>query len=344
MATAFARPDSADRIHPARRSGRRALAPLLAADGPLHRLHLGFRRIEILPARSASTGRAWTTRRCGRPTMPAFGPTCSYEKDLPVFAGIRSAAMTTPQPIHSFPPPRISRPAKIRLANFSNAALPVWRVRAHRRGLRLPRHRRGASGGGPFRWRAGATAGLVADRRHAARHQGHHRDRRHADRARLAAVCRLPHRRDAASVAALREAGAVILGKVVTTEFAATEPRGTATRGLERTPGGSSSGSAAAVACGMVPAALGTQVVGSILRPAAFAAASASSRVSAGSTAAAATIISARLHRRARRLARGCLAGRGQHRGPRRGDLGYPRLQGPPRRRRPSVLAPWPSC
>jgi len=77
--------------------------------------------------------------------------------------------------------------------------------------------------------------------------------------------------RDAASVAALREAGVVILGKVVTTEFAATEPRGTRNPwDSERTPGGSSSGSAAAVACGMVPAALGTQVVGSILRPASF--------------------------------------------------------------------------
>jgi Asp-tRNA(Asn)/Glu-tRNA(Gln) amidotransferase A subunit family amidase len=77
--------------------------------------------------------------------------------------------------------------------------------------------------------------------------------------------------RDAASVAALREAGAVIVGKVVTTEFAATEPRGTRNPwDRTRTPGGSSSGSAAAVACGMVPAALGTQVVGSILRPASF--------------------------------------------------------------------------
>jgi Asp-tRNA(Asn)/Glu-tRNA(Gln) amidotransferase A subunit family amidase len=77
--------------------------------------------------------------------------------------------------------------------------------------------------------------------------------------------------RDAASVAALREAGAVILGKVVTTEFASTEPRGTRNPwDSARTPGGSSSGSAAAVACGMVPAALGTQVVGSILRPASF--------------------------------------------------------------------------
>jgi Asp-tRNA(Asn)/Glu-tRNA(Gln) amidotransferase A subunit family amidase len=77
--------------------------------------------------------------------------------------------------------------------------------------------------------------------------------------------------RDAASVVALREAGAVILGKVVTTEFAATEPRGTRNPwDSGRTPGGSSSGSAAAVACGIIPAALGTQVVGSILRPASF--------------------------------------------------------------------------
>ena len=54
--------------------------------------------------------------------------------------------------------------------------------------------------------------------------------------------------RDAASVAALREAGAVIVGKTVTTEFAATEPRGTRNPwDTARTPGGSSSGSAAAV-------------------------------------------------------------------------------------------------
>jgi Asp-tRNA(Asn)/Glu-tRNA(Gln) amidotransferase A subunit family amidase len=78
-------------------------------------------------------------------------------------------------------------------------------------------------------------------------------------------------KRDAAAVAALREAGAVIIGKTVTTEFAATEPRGTKNPwDTERTPGGSSSGSAAAVAAGMVPAALGTQVIGSINRPAAY--------------------------------------------------------------------------
>ena len=65
--------------------------------------------------------------------------------------------------------------------------------------------------------------------------------------------------RDAASVAALRQAGAIVLGKTVTTEFAATHPRGTRNPwDLARTPGGSSSGSAAAVASGMVSAALGT--------------------------------------------------------------------------------------
>src|SRR5215468_2857637 len=67
--------------------------------------------------------------------------------------------------------------------------------------------------------------------------------------------------RDAASVAALREAGAVIVGKTVTTEFAATEPRGTRNPwDTARTPGGSSSGSAAAVAVGAISVGLGTQV------------------------------------------------------------------------------------
>jgi Asp-tRNA(Asn)/Glu-tRNA(Gln) amidotransferase A subunit family amidase len=77
--------------------------------------------------------------------------------------------------------------------------------------------------------------------------------------------------RDAASVVALREAGAVIVGKTVTTEFAATEPRGTKNpHDLARTPGGSSSGSAAAVAAGMISAGLGTQVIGSTIRPGSY--------------------------------------------------------------------------
>ena len=76
---------------------------------------------------------------------------------------------------------------------------------------------------------------------------------------------------DAAAVAALRQAGAVIVGKTVTTEFAIGRSGPTKNPwDTTRTPGGSSSGSAAAVACGMVPAALGTQTQGSILRPAAY--------------------------------------------------------------------------
>lgn len=76
---------------------------------------------------------------------------------------------------------------------------------------------------------------------------------------------------DAASVIALRRAGAVIVGKTVTTEFAGGVPGPTRNPwDLHRTPGGSSSGSAAAVGSGMIPAALGTQALGSIIRPASY--------------------------------------------------------------------------
>lgn len=76
---------------------------------------------------------------------------------------------------------------------------------------------------------------------------------------------------DAACVAALRSAGAVILGKTVTAEFAGVSPGLTTHPAApDRTPGGSSSGSAAAVADHMVSVALGTQTGGSIIRPAAF--------------------------------------------------------------------------
>ncbi|HEY4296830.1 MAG TPA: amidase, partial [Paraburkholderia sp.] len=78
--------------------------------------------------------------------------------------------------------------------------------------------------------------------------------------------------RDAATVQALRQAGAVIVGKTATTEFAATELFASTTNPHDtaRTPGGSSAGSAAAVAAGFVPVALGTQVVGSTIRPASY--------------------------------------------------------------------------
>ena len=76
---------------------------------------------------------------------------------------------------------------------------------------------------------------------------------------------------DAAAVAMLRAAGAVILGKTVTAEFAGTHPGATTNpHDPARTPGGSSQGSAAGVADGMVPVALGTQTGGSVLRPSSY--------------------------------------------------------------------------
>lgn len=76
---------------------------------------------------------------------------------------------------------------------------------------------------------------------------------------------------DARVVFSLRQAGAVIPGKTVTAEFAVHTPGRTLNpHDPSRTPGTSSSGSAVAVACGMVPAALGTQTAGSIARPASF--------------------------------------------------------------------------
>ena len=76
---------------------------------------------------------------------------------------------------------------------------------------------------------------------------------------------------DAAIVGELRQRGAILMGKTQTTAFAYRTPAPTRNpRNLEHTPGGSSSGSAAAVAAGMVPFALGTQTQGSVLRPASF--------------------------------------------------------------------------
>ncbi len=78
-------------------------------------------------------------------------------------------------------------------------------------------------------------------------------------------------RHDAAAVARLRAAGATVFGKTVTTEYAYYNPGKTRNpHDPERTPGGSSSGSAAAVAAGMVPGAIGSQTHGSVIRPAAF--------------------------------------------------------------------------
>ncbi len=77
--------------------------------------------------------------------------------------------------------------------------------------------------------------------------------------------------KEAASVSALKNAGALILGKAVTTEFAYFQPGPVRNpHNIEHTPGGSSSGPAAAVAAGLTPLALGTQTIGSISRPASY--------------------------------------------------------------------------
>src|SRR5215831_13741044 len=76
---------------------------------------------------------------------------------------------------------------------------------------------------------------------------------------------------DARAVTKLKQAGAIVLGKTVTTVFANLDPGPTRNPwNLEHTPGGSSSGSAAAVAARMCPAAIGSQTVGSVSRPAGF--------------------------------------------------------------------------
>jgi Asp-tRNA(Asn)/Glu-tRNA(Gln) amidotransferase A subunit family amidase len=97
----------------------------------------------------------------------------------------------------------------------------------------------------------------------------------HVDGFKTRAGSRLPpsvlRGREAPCVTALKNAGALILGKTVTAEFACFAPGPTRNpRNPAHTPGGSSSGSAAAVAAGLCAVALGTQTIGSVLRPAAF--------------------------------------------------------------------------
>ncbi len=78
-------------------------------------------------------------------------------------------------------------------------------------------------------------------------------------------------KQDSACIQALRAAGAIVLGKTVTTELGMSHPGPTTNPfNAQHTPGGSSSGSAAVIAARMVPAAIGTQVVGSVIRPAGF--------------------------------------------------------------------------
>src|SRR5215472_18929754 len=78
-------------------------------------------------------------------------------------------------------------------------------------------------------------------------------------------------RADAAAVALTRRAGGIVLGKTATTEFATMVPAATRNpHNLDHTPGGSSSGSCAAVGASMLPVAFGSQTAGSVIRPAAF--------------------------------------------------------------------------
>ncbi|MGZ9224220.1 MAG: amidase [Anaerolineales bacterium] len=101
------------------------------------------------------------------------------------------------------------------------------------------------------------------------------KDNFHVDGFITRAGCRLPlaeiQGTEAVSVTKLKNAGALILGKTVTSEFAYFSPGPTRNPyNPEHTPGGSSSGSAAAVGAGLCPLALGTQTIGSVIRPAAY--------------------------------------------------------------------------
>ncbi len=127
---------------------------------------------------------------------------------------------------------------------------------------------RAAADASTARYRAGAP---LADRRAADRDQGPDRDARHANRDGQRLLQGEPARADSALVQALREAGAVIVGKTVTTELGMSHPGPTRLPfDTRRTPGGSSSGSGAVISARMLPAAIGTQVLGSVIRPASF--------------------------------------------------------------------------
>src|SRR5437764_5843417 len=219
-------------------------------------------------AQCASTGRARMIPRSGLPTMQGCALTCEYETPR----GRRSMTVTTPQPIPFFSavadfasgkdtPRDFLERCLTRLEEFEPA---VGAFVCHGSAAA-----RAAADASSERWRGGRPLSPIDGMPLGIKDIIETADMPTEQGSPLFIGCRTG--RDAASVAALRQAGAVILGKAVTTEFAAIEPRGTRNPwDSERTPGGSSSGSAAAVACGMVPAALGTQVVGSILRPASF--------------------------------------------------------------------------
>ena len=160
----------------------------------------------------------------------------------------------------------------------NDAAGPHDRVSGTDRSLRAADH-----GLGRRRSRRGPRRRRAVDRRvgrrlpprpvarHPRRHQGHRRRRRPANAAGSTLTSPLPCSADATIVKRLRSAGAVILGKTVTTEFACFDPPPTRNPwNAAHTPGGSSSGSAAAVALAMCFGAIASQTGGSITRPASY--------------------------------------------------------------------------
>src|ERR1051325_11304033 len=223
-------------------------------------------------ARSVSTDRARMIHRCGPPTMPVFGPTCEYDPGLRLVQALRSAQMIIPQAIPFFSATTNFEDASDTPREFLErclARLEAWEPVVGAFVCHDIASARAAADRSAARWRAGRPLSPIDGMPLGIKDIIETSDMPTEQGSPLLIGWRSG--RDAASGPALSEAGAVILGKVVTTEFAATEPRGTRNPwDRERTPGGSSSGSAAAVASGMVPVALGTQVVGSILRPASF--------------------------------------------------------------------------
>ena len=168
---------------------------------------------------------------------------------------------------------RTDAAARIRAGSLTSQVARARMPRAHRRArgcracVAIPRsggctasrrRRRPRPGARPAAWRAD-------------RGEGHHRHRRHADRAWLRSLCRPPPVVGRGMRRGLQARRAVVLGKTVTTEFAFSAPVRTRNpRNTDATPGGSSSGSAAAVADGMVPVAFGSQTLSSVIRPAAY--------------------------------------------------------------------------
>lgn len=185
---------------------------------------------------------------------PAETPASGVEE---IAAAVREGRISAAEPTRESLARIAAEDAEIQAWRFVDPALALRRAEA----LDAKRRQDGAHEGGELGALAGVPIGLkdVIDTDDMPTENGSRAD-----------AGRQPHR-NAAIVDRLRAAGAVTIGKTVTTELAFFHPGPTRNpHDLARTPGGSSSGSAAAVAAGMVPAAIGTQTGGSVLRPASF--------------------------------------------------------------------------